>query len=133
MYKLDENKSKIRKRKQTDFLSLDNNKNNNVRSIREKHEGPPPGQKQTDNLNLDNNKKYKVRSGPPSGLIENRFYSECNELKFCAEGSLCNLMSMIHCSDANLDLFCTLATSPIHTVMTELGQKCVPKNVLKKG
>ena len=98
-----------------------------------KNEGPPPGQIMTDNLTQENVKKYKVRSGPPSGLIENRFYSECNELKFCAEGSLCNLMSMIHCSDANLDLFCTLATSPIHTVMTELRQKCIPKKCFEKG
>jgi hypothetical protein len=74
-----------------------------------------------------------VRSGPPPGQIENHFYSERNELKFCAEGFLHNLMSMMHCSDANLDLVWTLATSPIHTVMTELGQKCVPKIVLKKG
>jgi hypothetical protein len=42
-------------------------------------------------------------------------------------------MSMMHCSDADLDLFWTLATSSFHTVMTELGQKCVPKNALKKG
>jgi hypothetical protein len=70
-----------------------------------KHEGPPPGQNQTFNLTQDNNKKYKVRSGPPPGQIENHFYSERNELKFCAEGSLRNLMTMIHCSDANLDLF----------------------------
>jgi hypothetical protein len=39
---------------------------------------------------------------------------------------------MMHCSDANLDLYWTLATS-LHTLMRELGQKCVPKNVLKKS
>ncbi len=97
-----------------------------------KNEGLPPGRIWTDNLTQDNNKKYKVRSGPPPGQIKNRVYSERNELKFCAEGSFCNLMSMMHCSDADLNLFWTLATSPIPTVMTELGQKCVPKNVLKK-
>jgi hypothetical protein len=119
LYELEDIRTKTRKRKQADFLYLDNNKNNNVRSMGGKNEGPPPGRNQTDNLTQDNNKKYKVRSGPPPGQIENHFHSECNELKFCAEGSLHNLMSMMHCSDADLDLFWTLATSPIHTVMTE--------------
>jgi hypothetical protein len=133
LYELEDIRTKTRKQKQTDFLYLDNKKNNNARSMVRKNEGPPPGRNGTDNLTQDNNKKYKVRSGPPPGHIENHFYSEGNELKFCAEGSLHTLMSMMHYADALLDLFWTLATSPIHTVMAELGQKCVPKNVLKKG
>jgi hypothetical protein len=59
-----------------------------------KNEGPPPGQNWTDNLTQDNNKKYKVRSGPSPGQIENCFNSERNEIKFSAEGSLRNLMSI---------------------------------------
>ncbi len=127
LYELDDIRTKTRKWKQTDFLYLDNNNNNNVRSMGGKNEGPPPGQNQTDNLTQDINKKYKVRSGPPPGQIENCFYSEPNKLKFCAEGCLRNFMSMMHCSDADLDLLWTLATSPFHTVMTELGQKFGPK------
>ncbi len=126
LYELEDIRTIIRTQKQTDFLYLGNNKNNNVRSMGGKNEGPPPGRNRTDNLTQDNNKKYKLRSGPPPGQIENCFHSERNKLKFCAEGSLRKLMSMMHCSDADLDLFWILATSPIHTVMTALGKKCVP-------
>jgi hypothetical protein len=68
--------------------------------------------------------------GLPPGQIENRFNSEQNELKFCAEVPLHNFLIMIHCSDTVLDLFWKLTTSPFHTVTAELGQKCVPKNVI---
>jgi hypothetical protein len=73
LYELEDIRSKTRKQKQTDFLYLDKNKNNNVRSMGGKNEGPPPGQIMTDNLTQENVKKYKVRSGPPPGQIENCF------------------------------------------------------------
>jgi hypothetical protein len=78
LYDLEDVRTKTRKWKQTDFLTLGNNKNSNVRSMGGKNKGPPPGQKQTDNLTQDNSKKYKVRSGPPPGQIENHFNSEHN-------------------------------------------------------
>ncbi len=82
LYELEDIGTKTRKLKQKDFLYLDNNKNNDVRSMGGKNKGRPPGQNRTDNLTQDNNKKYKVRSRPPPGQIGNRFYSERNELKF---------------------------------------------------
>jgi hypothetical protein len=43
LYGLEDVKTITRKQKHTDFLSLDNNKDNNMRSMGEKHEGLPPG------------------------------------------------------------------------------------------
>ncbi len=57
LYELEVIRTKTRKKKQTDFLYLENNKNNNVRSMGGKNERPPPGRNRTDNLTQDNNKK----------------------------------------------------------------------------
>ncbi len=45
--------------------------------------------------------------------IENRFYSEDNLSKFCAEGADRNLMNMLHCSRDELDSFWEMATMSV--------------------
>jgi hypothetical protein len=45
--------------------------------------------------------------------MENRFYSEDNLSKLCAEGAVRNLMNMLHCSGDKLDSFWEMATMSV--------------------
>jgi len=61
--------------------------------------------------------------------MENRFYSEDNLSKLCAEGAVRNLMNMLHCSRDKLDTIWEMATMSVqetHFVMKDLlnDKKC---------
>jgi hypothetical protein len=45
--------------------------------------------------------------------MENRFYSEDNLSKLCAEGAFRNLMNMLHCLRPKLDSFWEMATMSV--------------------
>jgi len=55
--------------------------------------------------------------------MENRFYSEDNLSKLCAEGAVRNLMNMLHCSRAELDTFLEMATMSVFDLKDLLNDK----------
>ncbi len=54
-------------------------------------------------------KHMKAEQSELEVQMENRFYSEDNLSKLCAEGAVRNLMNMLHCSRAKLDSFWEMA------------------------
>jgi hypothetical protein len=50
-------------------------------------------------------KHMKAEASALEVQMENRFYSEDNLSKLCAEGAVRNLMNMLHCSRAELNSF----------------------------
>jgi hypothetical protein len=67
--------------------------------------------------------------------MENRFYSEDNLSKLCAEGAVRNLMNMLHCSRDKLDSFGEMATMSVQATQfvlkDMLSNKKVPNGVIK--
>jgi hypothetical protein len=67
--------------------------------------------------------------------MENRFYSEDNLSKLCAEGAVRNLMNMLHCLRAESDSFWEMATMSLQETQFALkdlfNDKKVPNGVIK--
>jgi hypothetical protein len=66
----------------------------------------------------------------PNGEMINLFYSKDNISKLCAEGSIANLMNMLHMSTEDLDCFWHLVKFDPIVLQTSL-RKPVPKRVLQ--
>ena len=66
---------------------------------------------------------------------ENRFYSEDNLSKLCAEGAVANLINMLHCLRDELDTFWKMATMSVQetqfVLKDLLNDKKVPNGVIK--
>jgi hypothetical protein len=77
-----------------------------------------------------NNQMSKKSIQTPPGEIRNMFYSRENLCKLCAEGSVINLMNVLHCSPADMTSFWNLATSPLHYIQQSLNEVQVPKAVI---
>jgi hypothetical protein len=71
------------------------------------------------------------RGKPPSGQIQNMFYSDENLSKLCAKGAIQNLLNMLHFSPEEMILFWESATSDLFTLMKSLNESFVSKAVLK--
>ncbi len=67
------------------------------------------------------------------GRTEYIFYSEKNSSKLCAEGSIGNLMNVLHCPEDEVKQFWYIVQSPVHLNLQTLGESSVPKAVLKSG
>jgi hypothetical protein len=69
--------------------------------------------------------------------MENRFYSEDNLSKLCAEGAVRNLMNMLHCLRDELDSFWEMATMSVQETQFALkdllNNKKVPNGVIKEN
>ncbi len=65
--------------------------------------------------------------------VENMFYSVENLSKLCAEGAIGNLMNVLHCSKQDIDLFWSIVTSPVQSILHALNEKHVPKAVQRGG
>ncbi len=63
--------------------------------------------------------------------MENRFYSEDDLSKLCAEGAVRNLMNLLHCSRDKLDTFWEMATMSVFALKDLLNDKKVPNGVIK--
>ncbi len=62
------------------------------------------------------------------GLVPIQYYSLENTSKFCAEGPVKNLLHMLRLSEHDANMFCDLATAPLHSISERLGD-VVPKIV----
>ncbi len=80
-------------------------------------------------------KHMKAEQSKLEVQMENRFYSEDNLSKLCAEGAVRNLMNMLHCSRAELDSFWEMATMSVQETQFALkdliNDKKVPNGVIK--
>jgi hypothetical protein len=65
--------------------------------------------------------------------VENIFYSVENLSKLCAEGAIGNLMNVLHCSKQDIDLFWSIVTSPVQSIIHALNETHVPKAVQRGG
>ena len=63
--------------------------------------------------------------------MNNMFFSDENLSKLCAEGAIQNLLSMLHFSPEDMNIFWELATSDMITLMKSLNESYVHKAVLK--
>ncbi len=71
-------------------------------------------QKPTDSYMDESIKKHmKAEASALEVQIENRFYSEDNLSKLCAEGAVRNLMIMLHCLRDELDTFWEMTTMSV--------------------
>jgi hypothetical protein len=77
-----------------------------------------------------NNQMTKKSIQTPPGEIRNMFYSRENLCKLCAEGSVINLMNVLHCSPADMTSFWNLATSPLHYIQQSLNEVQLPRAVM---
>jgi len=68
----------------------------------------------------------------PVGQVKNEYYDKDNLSKLCAEGSILNLLNMLHISKDKMEMFWNLATADIRFVEKNLGE-IVPKKVLKSS
>ncbi len=80
-------------------------------------------------------KHMKAEQSELEVQMENRFYSEDNLSKLCDEGSVRNLMNMLHCSRVKLDSFWEMATMSVQETQFALkdllNDKNVPNGVIK--
>ena len=80
-------------------------------------------------------KHMKAEASALEVQMENRFYSEDNLSKLCAEGAVRNLMNMLHCSRDELDTFWEMATMSVQetqfVLKDMLNDKKVPNGVIK--
>jgi hypothetical protein len=84
-------------------------------------------QKQTEfYMNEPINRHMKTEQSELEVQMENRFYSEDNLSKLCAEGAVRNLMNMLHCLRDELDTFWEMATMIVQETQFDL------KYLLKK-
>jgi hypothetical protein len=95
------------KRKETDFLHLQNNKHQTA---------------------VKTNDGSKVHSTTTLLSMSNKFFSSANNSKLCAEGALKSLLYMLKINAQGIEVFWTLATSPLSTISDSL-QEDVPKAV----
>ncbi len=65
--------------------------------------------------------------------VENTFYSMENSSKLCAEGAIGNLMNVLHCLKQDIDLFWSIVTSPVQSILCALIETHVPKAVQRGG
>ncbi len=79
--------------------------------------------------------KHKAEQSELEVQMENRFYSEDNSSKLCAEGAVRNLMNMLHCSRAKLNSLWEIATMSVQETQFALkdllNDKKVPDGVIK--
>jgi hypothetical protein len=84
-----------------------------------------------------NNQRYKTTANDEKlcdkqtvseSLVPIRYYSLENTSKFCAEGSVKNLLNMLRLSDHDVSMFWDLATAPLHSI-SECLRDVVPKIV----
>ena len=73
------------------------------------------------------------RGKSPPGQMKNKFFSNKNLSKLCAEGAIQNLLSMLHFLTEDMIFFLELATSDSITLMKSLHESYVPKAVLKRS
>ncbi len=80
-------------------------------------------------------KHMKTEKSELEVQMENRFYSEDNLSKLCAEGAVRNLMNMLHCSRDKLDTFWEMGTMSVQETQFALKdllhKKKVPNGVIK--
>jgi hypothetical protein len=80
-------------------------------------------------------KHMKAEQSELEVQMENRFYSEDNLSKLCAEGAVRNLMNMLHCLRDELDFFWEMATMSVQetqfVLKDLLNDKKVPNDVIK--
>jgi hypothetical protein len=80
-------------------------------------------------------KHMKTEQSELEVQMENRFYSEDNLSKLCAEGAVRNLMNMLHCLRDKLDTFLEMATMSVQETQFALKdllyKKKVPNGVIK--
>jgi hypothetical protein len=80
-------------------------------------------------------KHMKAEQSELEVQMENRFYSEDNLLKLCAEGAVRNLMNILHCLRDKLDSFLEMATMSVQetqfVLKDLLNYKKVPNGVIK--
>jgi hypothetical protein len=72
----------------------------------------------------------KKRGKPPPGQMKNKFFSDENLSKLCAEGAIQNLLNMLHFLPEDMYFGGELATSDLFTLMKSLNESFVPKAVL---
>ncbi len=66
--------------------------------------------------------------------IKNKFYSRSNSAKFCAEGSLVNLLDQFGYSHEDIEEFWDIVCDQsLQSVCAKLGETFVPKNVYKEA
>ncbi len=91
----------------------------------------------TDFFHHHNNQRYKTTANceklcdkqtVSESLVPIRYYSLENTSKFCAEGSVKNLLNMLRLSDHDVSMFWDLATAPLHSI-SECLRDVVPKIV----
>jgi hypothetical protein len=58
-------------------------------------------------------KHMKAEASALEVQMENRFYSEDNLSRLCAEGAVRNLMNMLHCLREKMDTFGEMATMSV--------------------
>jgi hypothetical protein len=95
------------KRKETDFLHLQNNKCR---------------------TSIKTNNALKVHSTTTLLTRSNKFFSSDNNSKLCAEGALKNLLYMLKINAQDIEVFWTLVPSPLSTMSDSL-QEDIPKAV----
>ncbi len=93
------------KRKETDFLHLQNNEHQTV---------------------VKTNDRSKVQSTTTLLSMSNKFFSSANNSKLCAEEALKNLLYMLKIYAQYIKVFWTLATSLLSTISDSL-QEDIPK------
>ncbi len=86
-------------------------------------------------INEPTEKHMKAEKSELEVQMENRFYSEDNLSKLCAEGAVRNLMNMLHCLRDELDSFWEMATMSVQETQFDLkdmlNDKKVPNGVIK--
>ncbi len=80
-----------------------------------------------------NNQMSKKSIQTQPGEICNMFYSRENLGKLCAEGSIRNLMNLLHCSHADMTTFWNLATSSLHSILATLNEDQLPRAVMSNS
>ncbi len=65
--------------------------------------------------------------------VEYIFYFMENSSKLCAEDAIGNLMNVLHCSKQDIDLFWSIVTSPVQSILRALNETHVPKAVQRGG
>ncbi len=78
-------------------------------------------------------KHMKAEASALDVQMENRFYSEDNLSKLCAEGAVKNLMNMLHCLSDELDTFWEMATMSVQETQFALKDLLNDKKVPNGG
>ncbi len=92
---------------------------------------------ETDFFHHHNNQRYETTANDEKlcakqtvleSLVPIQYYSLVNPSKFCAEGSVKNLLNMLRLSEHDVSMFWDLATAPLHSISERL-RDVVPKIV----